>query len=364
MMTDLKEAGLWIASPYLHVFDHAIINPHTGLSLPSENPAYSVLRRLSLSRDTVEELEDALRSLTADGWLIPKGLDLSTQYRLRYVSLETHTVCTQACAFCPVAIAPREPEFIPTDLFERLVEELSEYRETIEAVMLNNYNEPTADRRFVEQVGTLMGRDLPVAVLSNASTFTPDKVDALVEMGPISYMSVNISTLDRDRYAAERQRDHLPRVLEHLDYMKDKEVAETMDLVVLGHQDETHRANFEELREYFAGSRFNVRDFEIMDRAGYLPIGKKPESPHKHLRGCENLGSRPIEHIHINPKGQCILCCEDYDEHHLVGDLTRQSIDEVMSGPTLARLRRMIYGLENADQDFICRKCAFAFSGD
>ena len=101
-----------------------------------------------------------------------------------------------------------------------------------------------------------------------------------------------------------------------------------------------------------------------MDRAGYLPIGIKPEKPHESLRGCNNLGSRPIEHIHINPRGQCVLCCEDYDEHHLVGDLTRQTIDEVMSGSELAGLRRKIYGLEEAGEDFICRKCAFAFSGD
>jgi MoaA/NifB/PqqE/SkfB family radical SAM enzyme len=250
------------------------------------------------------------------------------------------------------------------ELFGRLVDEISRYRSTIEAVTLNNYNEPTADRRFPNQVRLLMEHDLPVAVLSNGSTFTPDKVDALVEMGPISYLSINISSLDRERYAAERQKDHLPMVISNLDYMKDKPVAETMDIIVLGQQDEQHRADAAELREHFAGSRFNVRDFEIMDRAGYLPIGLKPDRPHERLRGCNNLGSRPIEHIHINPRGQCVLCCEDYDEFHIIGDLTRQSLDEVLSGEEIARLRRVIYGLEEAPEDFICRKCVFALSGE
>jgi len=363
-MDDPREIESWIASPYLLLQDHEIVNPHTGLSIAAEDPAFDVLRRLILSRNIVENLDAVTQRLADNKWLISPNQDLSKKYRLRFVSLETHTVCTQACAFCPVAIAPREPDFMPTELFERLVEELTHYRETIEAVMLNNYNEPTADRRFVEQVRTVMNHDLPAAVLSNASTFTPDKVDALVEMGPIPYLSVNISTLDRDRYAAERQRDHLPRVLEHLNYMKDKKVAETMDIIVLGHQDETHRANAEALREYFEGSHFNVRDMEIMDRAGYLPIGLSPDKPHERLRGCNNLGSRPIEHIHVNPKGQCVLCCEDYDEHHIVGDLTRQTIDDVMSSQELAELRRMIYGIEDASEDFICRNCLFAVSGD
>ena len=332
--------------------------------IAAEDPAYAALRRLIETRDRVAELDPIQERLAADHWMIREDEDLSTSYRLRYVSLETHTVCTQACSFCPVSIAPRKPEYMPTELFERLVEEIAGYRETIEAVTLNNYNEPTADRRFTDQVRTLMEHHLPVAVLSNASTFTPDKVDALVEMGPITYLSINISGLDRERYKAERQRDHLPTVLEHLEYIKDRPVAETMDLIVLGHQDDQHRADAAAIRDRFAGSRFNVRDFQIMDRAGYLPIGLKPDKPHERLSGCNNLGSRPIEHIHINPQGKCVLCCEDYDEYHIVGDLQIQTIDQIMSGEEMARLRRMTYGLEEAPENFICRKCVFAMSRD
>jgi MoaA/NifB/PqqE/SkfB family radical SAM enzyme len=363
LTTDDGLRGKWSASPYLHLIEGGIYNPHTGRTLSVDDPRHPTLRRLAEERSALAELDGDQRDLAGDGWLVADGDDLSRRYRLRYVSLETHTVCTQACSFCPVSIAPRKPEYMPTELFESLVAEIATHSDALEGVTLNNYNEPTADRRFVDQVRTLLDHELPVAVLSNGSTFTPDKVDALVEMGPITYLSVNISGLDRERYAAQRQRDHLEMVLEHLDYMRDRPVAETMDLVVLGHQDEQHRADTAELAERFAGSRFNVRDFAIMDRAGYLSFGLKPEEPHSLLRGCDNLGSRPIEHIHINPRGQCILCCEDYDEHHVIGDLTRQSLHEVMTGDEIARLRRTIYGLEEAPAEFICRKCVFALGG-
>jgi MoaA/NifB/PqqE/SkfB family radical SAM enzyme len=351
-------------SPYLHLTEGVVYNPHTGRSLAADDPRHHALRELAKRQSSLTELDEQGRGLAADGWLVEPADDLDRRYRLRYVSLETHTVCTQACSFCPVSIAPRKPDYMPTELFEHLVAEISAHKETLEGVTLNNYNEPTADRRFVDQVRFLLDHELPVAVLSNGSTFSPEKVDALVEMGPITYMSVNISGLDRHRYAEERQRDHLPKVLEHLDYMKDKAVAETMDLVVLGHQDEQHRADTAALAERYADSRFNVRDFAIMDRAGYLEFGLKPDQPHRSLRGCENLGSRPIEHIHINPRGQCVLCCEDYDEHHIIGDLSSQTIDEVMTGDEIAKLRRWVYGVDEAPEEFICRKCVFALSGE
>ena len=164
----------WIASPYLHLYDHVILNPHTGRGIAAEDPAFDEMRRLITGPEKLEDLNEVQRRLADDGWIIPEDLDLSTRYRLRYVSLETHTVCTQACAFCPVSIAPRDPEYMTKELFGCLVDEISRYRSTIEAVTLNNYNEPTADRRFADQVRLLMEHDLPVAVLSNGSTFTPD----------------------------------------------------------------------------------------------------------------------------------------------------------------------------------------------
>ena len=81
----------------------------------------------------------------------PVALDRSHDFRLRYVSLETCSTCTQGCYFCPVGVAPRPTKLMPTELFETIVSQLAAHRDTIEGVGLSNYNEPTADRRFVEQ---------------------------------------------------------------------------------------------------------------------------------------------------------------------------------------------------------------------
>ena len=69
-----------------------------------------------------------------------------------------------------------------------------------------------------------------------------------------------------------------------------------------------------------------------------------------------------MQHLHINPRGQCILCCQDYSESEVVGDLTQSTVEEVLTGPGLARMRRMIYGLEAAPANFICHNCKFALT--
>lgn len=354
--------GPWRASPWLHREAERLYQPLSGRELRPGEPGHDEVRRLSESGATLEVLDEAQRGWLAEGWLEPVAADRSREHRLRYVSLETCSSCTQGCYFCPVGTAPRPTELMPTGLFESIVGQLVAHRATIEAVGLSNYNEPTFDRRFVDQVACLKEHGLPPAVLTNASNFTPDKVDAIVALGGLVYLGVNISTLDRERYRADRGKDHLPQVLAHLDYMKDKAVAETMALVVLGHQDEAHRREVEAIEARFAGSSFVVRPFDIMDRAGWLPLGRGPERPHRRLRGCDNMGSRPLEHLHITTAGKVVFCCEDYDEVHTVGDLTKQTVDEVLTGDEIARLRRWTYGLEDAPERFICRNCLFALA--
>lgn len=349
-------------SPFLHIGPDRVYDPLTDRTLLDGEPGYAALRAL-LAGATADPRSGEQEALARQGWLVPQdATDASHRFLLKYVSLEAHTVCNQACYFCPVSIAPREDYFMPTALYERIVEELAAYRDTIEAVFMINYNEPTADRRFVEQVRTIRAAGLKPAVLTNGTGLTPDRVDKLVAMGGLRFLSINLSTLDGGRYRQDRGGDHLDLVLRNLDYARDKPLAEQMDMVVLGTGNEAHKRDFEEITGRFAGSRFMVKYFEVMDRSGHLQIGLRPAVPNQSLCGCDNVGSRPLQHLHITPQGKCVLCCEDYDEKYVVGDLTEESVRDVLTGPKLALMRRWAYGIEDAPRDFLCRGCTFALT--
>lgn len=357
---EVPEGTRWVANPFLHLYTHAAINPHTGRGMGADHPWYPVLERIILGGEVVTDLDEVTLGLAGDDWLIPEHTDLSHHYRLRWVSLEAHTVCNQRCYFCPVSVAPRTAEYMPTELYERIVREVAELDEPIEAVTMIQYNEPTADRRFLDQVRTIKEAGLPPAVLSNGTGLTPDRVDALVAMGGLTYLSVNLSTLDRERYAAERGRDHLERVLANLDYARDRPVAETMVIVVLGTDPEIHARDYAAIREHFSGSRFLVQDFEANDRAAYLGVGRTAPRDGTRLVGCDYGGSRPIEHLHITAQARVVLCCQDYTEDFVLGDLKTQSVRDVLDSEAYARARRQVYGLEPPPENFICSNCSYA----
>ena len=342
-------------NPFLHIDADRVYDPLSDRALVPGEEAYERFRRFESTGEADAQLE-------SEGWVVRDGADLSRRSRLKIVSLETSIACNQKCYFCPVSIAPREDYNMPDELFHRLVNELTTIP-TLEAVFLQSYNEPTVDRRFVELCQTLFAKGLPVAVLSNGSGFTPNKTDAIIASGPLRYLCINLSTIDRARYERDRGADHLNVVLRNLDYMKDRHVADEMKIVVLGRGDDEHQRDLDSIRERFAGSRFVVEGHVVMDRAGWLDVGMKAKDREKRLAGCDNVGSRPIQHLHITPHGKCVLCCEDYDENYIVGDLTQNTIEEVLAGDELAKMRRWVYGIEEAPADFMCRDCVFARRG-
>jgi MoaA/NifB/PqqE/SkfB family radical SAM enzyme len=251
---------------------------------------------------------------------------------------------------------------MPTELYRSILRQLTPYRETLEGVFMINYNEPTLDRRFVDQVGWIKEAGLPAATLTNGSGLTPQRVDALCALGGLRFLSINISTIDPEKYKKDRGVDQVAQIVRNLEYAGQHPVAEEMEMVVLGEGDAEHDRAFEEIRERFAGSRFEIHQRRLMNRAGYLQIGKNANLVGRRLGGCENIGSRPLQHLHITPHGQCVLCCEDYDEKYVVGDLREESLEAVLTGERFAQLRRWAYGVEDAPDDFICRHCIYALA--
>ena len=351
----------WKISPYLHIELDRVYDPLTDRSLVPGQVGFAELQELYQNTPSIDVRSRSMEEyLSREGWLVDNSAEGSRRFFLKYVSLEANTTCNQSCFFCPVSINPREPHFMSMGFYEEIVKQLSAYRETIEGVSMIHYNEATIDKRFLDQIRLLRSYGLSPAVATNGTGMTPKRVDAIMKQGGLGYLCINLSTLDRQRYRKERGRNHLHLVLRNLAYMKDLEIAPQMEIAVLGSGDRNHQRDFNEISTRFADSRFHVKYYEYMDRAGNMPIGMKSDRSCKRLCGCNQTGSRPLQWVHITPHGKCVLCAQDYYERYVVGDLTIETLDEVLSGERMALLRRWAYGVEEAPDDFICRYCIYA----
>jgi pyruvate-formate lyase-activating enzyme len=347
-----------MVSPYLHNRGRVLYNPLTGASIRKDGEEYRALSRIKKGLP-VEAGSAALEHLRAARFLI-EDLDSETRRsHLLFLSLETCTTCNHRCPFCPVSVDPREREVMSQELFESIVDQVVAAAGKDVVVFLSNYNEPTIDPLFEERCRALFSRGLPVSVLTNASQFTPERARRLESAGRFRYIGINLPTLDPERYEKLHGTRDLARVIANVGAMRAQALAEETAIVVLGEEDEDHRRDVREIRARFEPLGWQVKPFRIRSRPSSGTFVPEPPAK-KTLRGCELMGSRPFEHLHVTATAKAVLCCQDYYERLVVGDLKTQTVAEVLGGDTMVRLRRWTYGVEEAPDDFLCRRCEFA----
>lgn len=345
-------------SPYLHDRGSILYNPTTGVSIGKESPAYGALSRIrqGLPADAEPAILEHLR---AARFLIDDLDGETRRTHLLYVSLETCTSCNHRCPFCPVSVDPREREVMSQELFESIADQVLEIGGPGVVVFLSNYNEPTVDPLFEERCLALFARGLPVSLLTNASQLDPERADRIARAGRFRYIGINLPTLDPERYQRMHGTRDLARVLANIDALRARDIGEETAIVVLGDNDEPHRRDVREIRARFEPLGWDVKPFRIRSRPASGTFIPEPP-PVKELKGCELMGSRPFEHLHVTATGKAVLCCQDYYEKLTVGDLTTETVAQILGGDVMARLRRWTYGVELAPDDFLCRRCEFA----
>ena len=147
--------------------------------------------------------EQVASASRADGWLLAAERSTpSRQYLLKYVSLEAHTVCNQACYFCPVSVDPREDYFMPT-------EQLRAHRRRARRLArhdrggVHDQLQRADARQALRRPGAHHQAGGPAAGGAD-QRLGPDAGARrrLVEMGGLRFLSINLSTPDRERYRA------------------------------------------------------------------------------------------------------------------------------------------------------------------
>ncbi len=98
-----------------------------------------------------------------------------------------------------------------------------------------------------------------------------------------------------------------------------------------------------------------VISWNLIDRAGNIDGDEVAVQ-------CKDVGrfycsrAADLNHTVLLPNGDIVLCCMDYGLKHVLGNLLRQSYDEIMCGREMLRIKEAM----NGKGDVLCRHCTAA----
>jgi hypothetical protein len=225
----------------------------------------------------------------------------------------------------------------------------------------------------------------PVRMFTNFQTFTPDKIDAVLEEGLLDRVIANVDGANPDTYRAVKGLDLKTVESNILYFLKRKEelnrsIYFRVQSLTLHHYASTVRRVLGRAPLHVPEELLDVEDdFEdivaqwkprgIIPQRSIVTLWAEAASTNEGAANMRNLSLPPLRRIFpkpcrlldrikdsffVMPAGEVYLCCADFDFELIIGDVTTQTVEEIVKGE---RRRKMITALSRRRFDEIGGPC-------
>jgi MoaA/NifB/PqqE/SkfB family radical SAM enzyme len=273
----------------------------------------------------------------------------------RTVEFQTLSACNAKCLFCPHSTSP---ELLPhgrmeDDLIKKIAEECG--RHPVNRVNPYLTNEPLMDRRMPAILRLLRDKCrffTKTKINTNAALLTEEVGAKILESG-LSEMWFSVNGYSPETYRASMNLDFATsmRNIDAFLALKKKLGKKRPSLKVTTLRTTIVEPELEFAKRYWAerGVPFSIHhmDNRAGDKAQNLAPGE-----HQRKRGCDLF----LKQAYIVENGDMILCCHDWRQSVVLGNVAESSIQEVWNSPVfLDRIYEYYAG--NFENIELCRNC-------
>jgi MoaA/NifB/PqqE/SkfB family radical SAM enzyme len=259
-------------------------------------------------------------------------------HSLNEMEIETYNVCNLKCVMCPYPAMTRKKTQMDMALFKRIIDDAAGCG--IRRVGLNFYSEPLLDPLIFDRIRYAKSRGLTVEFYSNGTLLTQDRAEKLLDSGLdtviFSFDGATKATFEKIRVGAdfEETRDNIRLLLQKRNGLGLKRPRVVIYLVA-------QRDNIGEIEQFktcWSGIADEVWTGEVDARKNdaVLPEGRRyGDARPKRLYPCKSIFKR----LEVMSDGRVALCPFDYDGSVVLGDLTRETINQVWNSREYRRIR-------------------------
>jgi len=332
----------------------------SGLDIQLTRAESLLLTRLGWAPFSLSELEQSERQTVEQ--LCEKGLILDAveafeRHQIRQLDIEINSHCNFRCVFCPVADDHLPVKHMSSDVYTAVVDRAVEYGVPLFA--LNHYGEPTLDPKLPERVELAAARGIHVVLYSNGSRLKPETSRALAASGNTQVV-INLPSADPDEYRRATQWRRYDPVIRNI--RSAVEAGLTVSVAVNMPMALTPEERAASIKRIATLTGVRVFESRVISRAGTVENDDYVAPLHHagRLGGCRNF----VEKVSVNIGGKLFLCCNDYYQKVILGDLLESSLSQILEDPRTVQIRRWVFGANDAPGNFICRSCEYSHPRD
>jgi len=280
----------------------------------------------------------------------------------RFFEIQTASYCNAGCVICPhKTVSGGFPAGVMSDdLFKDIIKQIGDRKTWGIRVIPYLNNEPFLDSGFVDRIKFINGGcpDCEVEVSTNLSKLDSEMQKKL-EGCIIKDLRLSVFGFSEASHKKVMPGLDWNSVKCNLDCLCANKGLRAnigqVSLVMVAYPG-LGDSEIEVAREYCREHYIKFELWGFLDRANNVSEFKNKIFK-KDIRGCGQY--RPLERMHILFNGKVILCCMDWRQQYVLGDLSVQTIEEVWNSQEYSEVRNLIYG-DSDHGDILCNKCKLA----
>lgn len=269
--------------------------------------------------------------------------------------IENTNVCNSDCTFCVHRYMSRKKGFMDPHLFKKIIDDCAKLK--VKEVAIYRLGEPLLDPQFSQKISYAkkVGIEI-VSTNTNASLLSEDNALSILDSGlDVIYISLDATSKDiYERIRRGLSYDVVERNIKR--FIELRNTREQKPTIILSFcVTQENRNQIKDFIRKWQSAVDQIWISDIHDWSGIIEM--KSKTFRKRIVPCRLLWTE----MTVSWDGTVPLCCVDYDDTIVLGDLTSASIKEVWGEEKMKKYRRM-----HMEREFnkipLCRDCTCYFS--
>jgi radical SAM protein with 4Fe4S-binding SPASM domain len=254
------------------------------------------------------------------------------------IDIGTTNLCNAQCIMCPHSKL-KKMGAMDMKLYAKIIDNC--VRLKIKMITLSFFGEPLLDKGLIEKIEYAKRKDIFVGFYSNASLLNEDWANKLIQSG-LDNITISFDGYSKETYEKIRKnlnfettRRNILGLINERRKMNANHPKINLVLVEL-------EENKQEIKNFYQEWRNKVDGINIINMRNWAnDIQKEGTKESFHFN--KRIKRKPCALIWLKMvvdwNGDVVLCCDDWNHSTILGNLKKQTIEEIWKGEKLRKIR-------------------------
>lgn len=272
--------------------------------------------------------------------------------------LEPTNACMMNCVMCPRKEMTRKVEYMDLNLFKKIIDQ-AEWNNTLD---LSQFGDPLMHPQIDKMIEYATKKGIKTHIYANPNLLSEEMCIKLMK-AKLYLLDMTIDGVNDKTYKYFRgQNADFGEAVKNIDVLLrlKKEKKSDMKIIVSMIYMEKNKNDVETFKKIWNKEgidRVDVKNFGTFDGSDKEIFKYAIKESNQKKFGLGNGPcAEPWMGVAVTASGKVVPCCLDYDEKYVIGDLKRESLQDIWTGKRLRTLRK--YFKNNLTYNItLCRMC-------